>query len=259
MLRKRVIPCLLLRRGGLVKTRKFSKPTYVGDPINAVKIFNEKEADELLLLDIAATREGRRPDFELVKEVVSEAFMPVGYGGGISSLEDARTLLKLGVEKVVLNSAALRDLRLVTQLKDAFGAQCVVGVVDVKRSWGGRYLVHSYAGAATPQKDPVLWAQMLVEAGAGEILVQSTDRDGTMAGFDLDLLRHFDGKLEVPLLAAGGAGGVRDMGAAFEACNLGGIVVGARFVFYGPHRAVLITYLTPPEQAVLGAMARGRA
>lgn len=257
MLRKRIIPCLLLRRGGLVKTRKFTRPTYVGDPINAVKIFNEKEVDELLLLDITATREERRPDFELVKEVVSEAFMPVGYGGGVRSLEDARTLLKLGVEKVALNTSALRDLRLVREIKDAFGAQCVVGVVDVKKSWRGSYAVHSYAGAIATQRDPVRWAQMLVDAGAGEILVQNADRDGTMEGFDLELLTQFDGKLEVPLLAAGGAGDVKDMREAFKACNLGGIVVGARFVFYGPHRAVLITYLTPSEQAELDSLVRG--
>lgn len=254
MLRKRVIPCLLLRRGGLVKSRRFAKPTYVGDPINAVRIFNEKEVDELLLLDITATREGRRPDFELVKEVVSEAFMPIGYGGGVRSPEDARTLLKLGVEKIALNTSALRDLRLVTELKDSFGAQCLMGVVDVRRSWRGRYEVHSHAGARVAQRDPVRWAQMLAEAGAGEILVQSIDRDGTMAGFDLELIGRFDGKLKVPLLAAGGAGNVGDMHAAFRACDLGGLVVGARFVFYGPHRAVLITYLTPSEQAELGAL-----
>lgn len=259
MLRKRIIPCLLLRHGGLVKTREFARPTYVGDPINAVKIFNEKEVDELMLFDIAATREGRGPDFGLVREIVSEAFMPVGYGGGVRSVEDARALLKLGVEKVALNTAALGDLRLVTALRDAFGAQCVVGVVDVKRSRMGRYEVYSHAGAPVKWKDPLEWARALVDAGAGEILVQSADRDGTMAGFDRALLRLFDGQLEVPLLAAGGANTVEDMGAAFKACGLGGLVVGARFVFYGPHRAVLITYLTPSEQADLDRLVRGCA
>ena len=253
MLRRRVIPCLLLRHGGLVKTRRFDRPVYVGDPINAVKIFNEKEVDELLLLDITATRERRRPDFELVKEIVSEAFMPVGYGGAVTTLEDARTLLKLGVEKVALNSSALVDLRLVTELKDAFGAQCVVGVVDVRKTWRGRYEVFSHAGLKVPEKNPLRWAAAMVEAGAGEIVLQSVDRDGTLSGFELELLRTFDGKLRVPLIAAGGAGTVQDMLDAFRACGLSGLSVGARFVFDGPHRAVLITYLSDLERRQLEA------
>lgn len=257
MLRKRVIPCLLLRDGGLVKTHRFDSPVYVGDPINAVKIFNEKEVDELFLLDVTATRGGRSPDFGLIEEIASEAFMPVAYGGAVTTLEDARRLLKLGVEKVALNSAALSDRGLVTQLKDDFGAQCVVGVIDVKKDWLGRHRVYSHSGRRVPEPDPVRWAQALVAAGAGELLVQSVDRDGTMQGFDLELLRRFQGQVSVPLIAAGGAGCVQDMRAAFGACELSGLAVGARFVFDGPHRAVLITYLSRQEQAELEALTRG--
>jgi cyclase len=246
-----------LRRGGLVKTRRFRAPVYVGDPINAVKIFNEKEVDELFLTDITATAEGREPDYELVHRIASEAFMPVGYGGGVASLEIARRLLKLGVEKVTVNASAMRSLSLVSALRDDFGAQCVVGVIDVKRDLFNRPRVFAHAGARVPEPDPLAWAERLVAAGAGELVVQSVDRDGSMAGFDLELLARLRGRLPVPLLAAGGAGGVRDMLAAFRAGGLSGVAVGARFVFDGPHRAVLITYLSPSERSEL--MALGRA
>ncbi|MFT3714301.1 MAG: AglZ/HisF2 family acetamidino modification protein [Archangium sp.] len=248
MLRKRLIPSLLLRSGGgLVKTQKFSEPKYVGDPINAVKIFNEKEVDELFLFDIHATRDRRRPNFKMIEEIVSEAFMPVGYGGGVKTLDDARTLLALGVEKVAINTAALAGLSFVTELKNAFGAQCVVGVVDVRKRFFGGTQVHSHSGAKVTEPDPLAWAQKLVEAGAGEILLQSVDRDGTMSGFDLDLLRSFDRRLPVPLVAAGGAGSVQHMRDAFNACQLSGLAVGARFVYQGSLRGVLINYLSRAE------------
>jgi len=251
MLRKRIIPSLLLERGRLVKTERFRKPKYVGDPINAVKIFNEKEVDELFLLDIGASREGTTPDFKLLEQIATEAFMPVCYGGGVRSPDDVQTLLKLGIEKVAINTAALRRVSFLGELRDRFGAQCVVGVVDVKKRLLGGNAVHSQAGVDTPEKDPVRWAQRLVEAGAGEILLQSVDRDGTLQGLDADLLRTFDGLLDVPLVAAGGASGVEDMRAAFRTCRLSGIAVGARFVYQGPHRAVLISYLSPAELASL--------
>jgi cyclase len=253
MLHKRIIPCLLLRNGGLVKTEKFANPKYVGDPINAVKIFNEKEVDELFLLDITAGREGRKPNFKLIEEVVSEAFMPVGVGGALRSVDDARTLLKLGVEKVIVNTAALSDLRFVTALKDSFGAQCVVGVVDAKKKMFGGYTVFSHAGQPVPEADPVAWAQKLVAAGAGEILVQAVDRDGTMGGLDLELLTRFRGQLRVPLVAAGGAGTVEHMKQAIAAGDLSGLAVGARFVYQGPLRGVLINYLSRSELEQVGA------
>ena len=251
MLRKRIIPSLLIERGRLIKTERFRKPKYVGDPINAVKIFNEKEVDELLLLDIGVSREHAKPDFKLLEQIATEAFMPVCYGGGIHSSDDVRTLLQLGIEKVAINTAALRRPSFLGELRDRFGAQCVVGVVDVKKRFLGGNAVFSHAGVDVPERDPVGWARRLVESGAGEILLQSVDRDGTMTGLDLDLLRTFDGVLEVPLVAAGGTGSVEDMRNAFRVCRLSGIAVGARFVYQGPHRAVLISYLERREVASL--------
>jgi imidazole glycerol-phosphate synthase subunit HisF len=252
VLRKRVIPSLLVQRGGLVKTTRFKRPVYVGDPINAVKIFNEKEVDELFLFDIDASKEGRGPDFDMVKGIVSEAFMPVAYGGGVRTVDDARKLLKLGVEKVALNSAARRDTRLVSDLASRFGAQCVVGVVDVRKRWG-RHVVYSHDGSQVPERSPSSWAQQLVRAGCGEVLVQSVDQDGLMQGFDLALLRGIRGQVSVPVVAAGGANTVDSMTAALQAGGLSGVAVGARFVFIGPHRAVLISYLTEDERALLSA------
>jgi cyclase len=251
MLRKRIIPSLLLERGRLVKTERCRKPGYVGDPINAVKIFNEKEVDELFLLDIGKSRDGGRPDFKLLEEIVSEAFMPVAYGGGVRSVEDARTLLQLGIEKVVINTAALSRPSFLSELRDRFGAQCVVGVVDVKKRLLGGNSVHSHVGVEISERDPVGWARKLVQAGAGEILLQSVDRDGTLQGLDMDLLRTFEGALDVPLVAAGGTRGIEDMREALRTCRLSGIAVGARFVYQGPNRAVLISYLNPSEVASL--------
>lgn len=256
MLRKRIMPCLLLRNGGgLVKTQRFSDPKYVGDPINAVKLFNEKEVDELFLLDITATKEGKPPNFRLVEEIVSEAFMPVAYGGGVRSVEDASRLLSLGVEKIALNASTFSNLRLIGELRDRYGAQCVVGVVDVKKKLLGGHAVFSHSGAKVPESDPVVWAQRLVAFGAGEILVQAVDRDGTMSGFDLELLAKFRGRLSVPLVAAGGAGSVEHMQQAFSTCELSGLAVGARFVFQGPLRGVLINYLSKADLDLLSRSA----
>ncbi len=250
MLRERVIPVLLLDDGGLVKTQGFDEPVYVGDPINVVKIFNEKEVDELFLFDVRASKQGREPDYKLIESIVSEAFMPVCYGGAIRSVEQARTMLALGVEKVAVNSAALANPSLVTELSESFGAQCVVGVVDVERRWG-RARVHSHANVAVPERDPIRWARRLEALGAGEILVQSVDRDGTMSGFDLELLRALHGQLSVPLVAAGGGGSLDTLLDALRTGSVSALALGARFVFIGTHRAVLISYLSASERRVL--------
>lgn len=247
MVRTRVIPVLLLRRAGLVKTMRFRHPSYVGDPINAVRIFNEKEVDELVVCDILASRELRAPQFELLEQMAGEAFMPLSYAGGVRSVDDARRLLKIGIEKIVVNSGALADPTLVRRLADAFGSQSVVASVDVRRTVLGSYDVFSHAGLRVPEKDPVRWAQRLVREGAGEVIVTSVDRDGTMKGYDLDLLRMFHGTVDVPLVAMGGAGSVDDMTAALGAARLSGLAVGARFVYWGPHRAVLVNYLDAKE------------
>lgn len=243
MLTHRVIPCLLLspRRGGLVKTVKFGKPQYVGDPINAVKIFNEKEVDELMLIDIDATREGRRPDFALIEEIASECFMPLCYGGGIRDANDARTLFKLGVEKVSLQSAALRDPAILREIADTAGEQAVVVSLDIKRNWRGRPVIHRNSGAPTGGGDWRDALRTMIAAGAGEVLLNAVDRDGVMRGVDVDLIREASAIAEVPLIALGGVGSLGDIRAATDA-GASAVAAGAYFVFQGPHRAVLITY-----------------
>ncbi len=245
---RRVIPCLLLRGEGLVKTTRFATPTYVGDPINVVRIFNEKEVDEIVIFDILASRERRAPRLAFLEKIVSEAFMPVCYGGAVRDVDHARQLLRLGIEKLAVNTAALRDLGSVRRLSDRFGAQCVMGVVDVRRDLLGRARVHSHVGAPVPERDPVRWASALARAGAGEILVQSVDRDGTRAGMDLDLASRLRNAVPVPVVLAGGANATHDMVEAMRQGGLSGVAVGGRFVWYGPHRAVLVSYLQPGER-----------
>lgn len=243
MLTHRVIPCLLLsqRRGGLVKTMKFDKPRYVGDPINALKIFNEKEVDELMIVDIDATREGRGPDFALIEELAGECFMPLCYGGGIRDANDARTLFKLGVEKVALQSAALRNPAVLRQIADTAGEQAVVVSLDVKRNWLGRPTLYSASGTPTRSGD---WREVLrtmIAAGAGEVLLNAVDRDGMMRGVDIELIREASTIADVPLIAIGGVGSLKDIRAATDA-GASAVAAGSYFVFQGPHRAVLITY-----------------
>ena len=241
MLKHRVIPSLLLQQGGLVKTRRFSRPTYVGDPINAIRIFNEKEVDELLVLDIGATREQREPDYRLIEEFASECFMPLGYGGGIRSVEQVRRLLSLGVEKVCLQTAALEDITLVSRIAEQFGSQSVVVSVDIKRNWRGKPGLFAAASGRVVGQPWLTFLQSAVEAGAGEILLNAVDRDGMMQGMDRELIQTASHSVSVPLIAAGGVGSLHDMKAAVDA-GASAVAAGAFFVFHGPHRAVLITY-----------------
>jgi cyclase len=243
MLTHRVIPCLLLseRRGGLVKTVKFGKPQYVGDPINAAKIFNDKEVDELMVVDIDATREGRGPNFALIEELAGECFMPLCYGGGIRDANDARTLFKLGVEKVSLQSAALRDPALLRRIADTAGEQAVVFSLDLKRNWRGRPTLYSATGASGGNGDWRDVLRVMIASGAGEVLLNAVDRDGTMGGIDAALIREASEIVDVPLIAIGGVGSLADIRAATDA-GASAVAVGAYFVFQGPHRAVLITY-----------------
>ena len=238
MLRPRVIPCLLLSpsRGGLVKTRRFREPKSVGDPINAVRIFNEKEVDELMVLDIDATGEGRGPDFERIEELAGECFMPLCYGGGIRTAEEAKTIFSLGVEKVALQSVFLDDPHVVRQIADHGGEQAVVVSLDVERDWLGRQRLR---GARSRD-----WRDALkdaVGAGAGEILLTSVDREGTLGGMDTGLIAEASAMVDVPLIANGGASSLADIQAAVKA-GASAVAAGAFFVFHGPHRAVLITY-----------------
>lgn len=241
MLRHRVIPCLLLSGEGLVKTTKFQSPSYVGDPLNAIRIFNEKEVDELIVLDIDASRQGRAPDFNRVEQVASECFMPLCYGGGVASVEHAKTLFSLGVEKVSIQSAALSDLRLVSEIASRFGSQSVVVSIDVKRNLFGKPKLY---GSSRRNTSNVPWQEVLkkaVAAGAGEILLNAVDKDGTLSGMDLGLIGEASAICDAPLIAAGGAGSVQDLRAAVDA-GADAICAGAMFVYHGPRRAVLITY-----------------
>lgn len=241
MLKHRIIPCLLLHQGGLVKTMRFQKPKYVGDPLNAIRIFNEKEVDELMVLDIDASREGREPNYSLIEQFAGECFMPLCYGGGIQTVEQARRLFSLGVEKVCLQTAAIRDINIISEIAELSGNQSVLFSLDVRKGlFGGK---KAYAAALHKSLDRP-WQTILQEAvcaGAGEVVINAVDRDGTMMGVDEELIREAAGLIPVPLIAAGGVGSMTDIRKAVDA-GASAVSAGAFFVFHGPHRAVLITY-----------------
>jgi cyclase len=247
MLRPRVIPCLLLRDNGLVKTAKFKDPKYVGDPINAVKIFNDKEVDELIFLDITASREGRRPNFKLISDLASECFMPFAYGGGITTLDEVRELFQIGVEKIVINTSARRDPGFVRKAVELFGGQSIVVSLDVKRNLFGKYELFAHNQGTTLKQDVFTFLREMQSAGAGEIFLTSVDRDGTAKGYDLDLVRRVTSAVTVPVIAAGGAGTVQDIRTVIHEGGASAAAAGSLFVFHGVHRAVLITYLSPDE------------
>lgn len=249
MLRTRVIPCLLLRGHGLVKTRRFKDAVYVGDPVNAVRIFSEKEVDELVLLDIDATREGREPNYELIAEIAGECFMPVAYGGGVRTLEQVRRLIRSGVEKVVVNSAAYASTEVIRAAAEVFGSQAVVGAVDVRKPFFGAWKPMAKSGTVDAGVTLDAHVQALVKAGAGEIFINSIDRDGTMAGFDLDLIRRVSSAVDVPVIAGGGAGSVDHLREAVQQGGASAVAAGSLFVFHGKHRAVLINYPSAAELA----------
>ena len=241
MLKHRVIPALLLRGNGLVKTTRFKNPKYVGDPINAIRIFNEKEVDELMVLDISASKEHREPNYELIEEFAGECFMPLSYGGGVRTVEQAKRIFAAGVEKICLQSAALENPRLVRDLADRFGSQSIVVSVDIKRNWLGYPRVYSAAQDKAMPGDWLGLIAILVEAGAGEVLLNSVDRDGTLSGPDADLIRQASQSIDVPLIAVGGVSSLADIRSAVDA-GASAVAAGAFFVYHGPHRAVLITY-----------------
>jgi len=248
MVRIRVIPCLLLRGNYFYKTVKFKDPVYLGDPINILRIFNEKEVDEILILDIGASPSRKGPNLPLLRDIASECFMPLGYGGGIRSLDQMKVLFHVGFEKISLNTIAHENPNLVTQAAKAFGNQSVVVSIDVKKGLFDNYEVVSRNGTEKTGRDPVEFAREMEQRGAGEILVNSIDRDGTMQGYDLQLLRMVSSAVRVPVIACGGAGKVADFGAAVKDGGASAVAAGSMFVFQGKHRAVLISF---PEQAVV--------
>ena len=241
MLKHRVIPALLLRNGGLVKTRRFKDPTYVGDPINAIRIFNEKEVDELMVLDIAASRQKREPDYALIEQFAGECFMPLAYGGGVRTVEQAQRIFASGVEKICVQTAALDNLQLVRELADRFGSQSIMVSLDIKRNWLGRAQAFAAARSKRLNTDWLELLRAFVSAGAGEVLLNSVDKDGTLSGPDLDLIRQASETINAPLIAVGGVSSLTDIKSAVQ-CGASAVAAGAFFVYHGPHRAVLITY-----------------
>ena len=243
MLKNRVIPCLLLRDGGLVKTEKFKKYKYIGDPINALRIFNEKEVDELIFMDIDASRHNKEPNWETLKDLASECFMPLSYAGGVKNLKQIEMLLKIGIEKVGINHQSLTDLSLLKEASRQFGSSSIIGGIDVKNSLFGKTYVYDHVKGKSTSLDPVNYAQTLEAAGVGEIFLNSVDRDGSYSGYDLDLINKVSHSLSIPLIACGGASSYSDLNAAIAA-GASAVAAGSIFVYHGPHRAVLISYPT---------------
>jgi imidazole glycerol-phosphate synthase subunit HisF len=247
MLKTRVMPCLLSRNGRLVKTVKFKNPAYVGDPVNAIKIYNEKEVDELILVDITATIEQKEPPFELLAEVTSECFMPFTYGGGIRDIEIIRRLFSLGIEKIVVNSFAVENPPFIKQAAALFGSQSIVVSIDAKKNWLGRYSVFSHGGRKDTKLDPVEYAKLMENMGAGEILLNSIDRDGTMEGYDTDLIKSVTDVVGIPVIACGGAGSVDDFGKAVRIGGASAVAAGSMVVYQGKNRGVLINFPSREE------------
>ena len=245
-MRVRVIPSLLLQKGGLVKSVKFKDHKYVGDPINAVKIFNDKEVDEIVILDISATAEKRGPNMQQIRDIASEAFMPLGYGGGITTLDQIRELVSSGVEKVVLNTSAFDNPELIRQGAGYIGSQSIVVSIDVKKNFLGKYRVYVNGGSRSTGLDPVEYARQMEAAGAGELLLNSIDKDGTFSGFDTALIGAVTGKVNIPVVAIGGASSVQDLAEAIRH-GASAVSAGSMFVFQRPHRAVLISYPSQKE------------
>ncbi len=249
MLRTRVIPALLLRDESLVKTVRFGKFTYVGDPCNTVRIFNELEVDELVFLDITATREGRAPNLALLADIASECFMPLGYGGGIRTLEDAQAILRIGFEKVIVNSHAINNPRFITELAEHFGSQAVIASIDVKRNVLGHAHVVSRSGTQQTGRDPVTWAREMESRGAGEILLTAIDREGTWAGFDTGLVQAVAASVRIPVIAHGGAGSVADIGNVVASACASAVALGSMVVFQKKGMGVLVNFPAPGQLA----------
>ncbi|MDO8368154.1 MAG: AglZ/HisF2 family acetamidino modification protein [Saprospiraceae bacterium] len=242
MISYRVIPVLLLQNGGLVKTRQFKKPTYVGDPINAIKIFNEKEVDELVFLDIDASKEKRGPDFGLLEQIASECFMPLGYGGGIRTVADVNRIFSIGIEKVIFNTAAFTNEAVIKVAAREAGNQSVVVSIDIKKNLLGKRGLFSHAGAPLPKMDPISFARHMQDTGAGELILNAVDRDGMMDGYDIDLIEQIADAVEIPVVACGGAGNLDHFKQAVHKGNASAVAAGSMFVFHGPLKGVLINY-----------------
>jgi len=241
MLKHRVIPALLLRNGGLVKTMQFKDPKYVGDPINAIRIFNDKEVDELMVMDITASKEQREPNYPLIEQFAGECFMPLAYGGGIRSVAQARRLFSLGIEKICLQTAALENPSLISKLVNQFGSQSVMVSVDIKKNWLGKPKLYHSATGKLLETEWIGKLHEFVSEGAGEVLLNAVNKDGMLTGPDLSIIEQASLAIDVPLIALGGVSSLADIKACVDA-GASAVAAGAFFVYHGPHRAVLITY-----------------
>lgn len=240
--RIRIIPALLLMHGGLYKTRQFKQPAYVGDPINTVKIFNEKGADEIVLLDIAATKEKKGPDYKKIAEIAGEAFMPMAYGGGIHNFEDAQRVFDAGFEKIILNSAAWKSPELISKVANVYGSQSAVVSIDAKTNIFGKYNVYTNSGTLNTHATPEAFARRAEEAGAGELFVNSIRRDGTWEGYDLPLIKAVSSAVSIPVIACGGASGMEDFTEAVTTGGASAVAAGSMFVYQRKGLGVLISF-----------------
>ncbi|QFG53713.1 AglZ/HisF2 family acetamidino modification protein [Chryseobacterium sp.] len=251
MLRPRIIPCLLLHKNGLVKTVNFQDPTYVGDPINAVRIFSEKEVDEIAVFDIDATVKRTGPNYHLIEKLAGQSMMPLCYGGGISNADQAERVLNLGVEKVSLGNAALQNPAVITEISKRSGSQSTVVVMDVKKTASMGYEVFTHNGTNGTGVSPLEFAEIAESYGAGEVIINSIDRDGLMNGFDLELIAGVADKLSIPITVLGGAGSLEHIKEVIDSHKVIGVAAGSLFVFKGPHKAVLINYPSVQQKRIV--------
>lgn len=251
MFRARVIPVLLLKNLGLVKSIKFKDYRYIGDPINAVKIFNDKKADELVFLDIDASKKNKLISLDFVHKVGDEANMPFAVGGGIRTIQDIRSILENGAEKVIINTAAFENPEFIKEAVDAFGSSTIVICLDVKRDYWGKYKLVYKQGSKKSKEDVITFAKKMEEYGAGEIVIQSVDRDGTYQGYDFDLVKSISESISMPIIALGGAKDLSDFSNAVNYSYASAVAAGSIFVYHGPRKAVLINYPSQEELAGL--------
>lgn len=245
MLQKRIIPILLLHNGSLVKTVKFKNFNYIGNPANTIRIFNELEVDEIILVDILASRKNSKPDFEVIKEVAEECFMPLTYGGGLKTMHDVKKLLSIGVEKVAINTFASESPEFISELASTFGNQCIIGSIDVRKDIFGRYYVTIKDGTKKTKLDPLSWSKKLEELGAGELLVTSVDNDGTWGGYDETLIKSIADNVSIPVIGNGGAGSFNDVKKLFTQTNCSAAGVGSLVLYQKKGMGVLINF---PEE-----------
>lgn len=247
MLQTRIIPVLLLKDKGLVKSVKFKDLTYIGDPINAVRIFNEKEVDEIILLDITASRDNRNPNFDLIAEIGSESFVPFAYGGGVSSIDHVKKIMYAGAEKIILNTSFIKETNFIKEVSEYIGSSSTVVSIDVKKNIWGKYKGFSHVTGKLLDSTPIELAKKAEQLGAGELFINSVDLDGMMTGYDIILLKEICKAVTIPVVACGGAGKLTDLREVLQKANVDAVAAGSLFVFHGKHKAVLISYPSKEE------------